>query len=86
SAALASQRDAGAGRERAAEAIRAIRKAKSEARLAQKAGVSRVVVRGAVSGLAVLETVLSDVVAAGNVGEVDMVPDEGPELRFEVEL
>ncbi len=86
SAALASQRDAGAGLDVAAEAIRAIRKAKSEARLAQKAGVSRVVVRGAVSGLAVLETVLSDVVAAGNVGEVDMVPDEGPELRFEVEL
>ena len=84
SAALASQRDVGATLDAAAEAIRAIRKAKSGARLPQKAGVSRFVVRGEVSGLAVLEPVLPDVVAAGNVGRVDLVAEDRPELSFEV--
>ena len=73
----------------AAGAIRAIRKAKSEARLPQKAAVSRLVVRGPVSRLDLLEPVLADVVAAGNVAQVEMVAEgarEAPELSFEVAL
>ena len=84
SAALAAQRDVGAALDAAAAAIRAIRKVKSEARLPQKATVSRLVVRGSVSGLALLETVLGDVVAAGSVGSVDLVTEEGAELSFQV--
>jgi Na+/H+-translocating membrane pyrophosphatase len=72
----------------AAAAIRVIRKAKSEARLPQKAAVSRLVVTGTISGLELLEGVLGDVVAAGNVGAVEMVTeegsDDGSELSFEV--
>jgi valyl-tRNA synthetase len=85
-AALAAQRDVGAGLDTAANAIRAIRKAKSEARLAQKAAVTRLVVRGSVSGLAVLEEVLSDVVAAGNVGSVELISEDRVELAFEVTI
>jgi valyl-tRNA synthetase len=88
SAARAAQRDVGAGLDTAAAAIRAIRKAKSEARLAQKARVSRLTVRGTVPGLVLLDEVLADVVAAGNVGEVETMAEEGlaggSELSFEV--
>ena len=84
SAALASQRDVGAALDVAADGIRAIRKAKSTARLAQKAPVARLTVHGSREGLAALETVLADVVAAGNVSAVELVEESGPELRFEV--
>ncbi len=83
SAALASQRDAGSALDTAAQAIRAIRKAKSEARLNQKASVTRLTVRGRSGQLAVLEGVLPDVVAAGNVDTVEMVLDETSELEFD---
>jgi valyl-tRNA synthetase len=71
--ALAAQRDNGAGLDAAASAIGAIRKAKSEARLAQKAEVSRLVVRGPQLELDVLALVLVDVVAAGHVREAALV-------------
>ena len=70
---LAAQRDDGAGLDAAAAAIGAIRKAKSEARLAQKAEVARLTVRGPKRELDVLASVLSDVVAAGHVRDVELV-------------
>ena len=70
---MAAQRDAGAGLDAASAAIRAIRKAKSEAGLSQRAEVARGVVRGRGSELALLRRVMSDVVAAGNIARVDVI-------------
>ncbi len=75
----------GAGLDAAAAAIGAIRKAKSEARLPQRSGVARVMVRGRPEELDVLASVIGDVAAAGHVGEIEMVPAES-EITYEVSL
>jgi len=88
--ALAAQRVDGAGLDAAAAAIGAVRKAKSGAGLSQKAAVARLIARGTQAELNVLGLVLADVVAAGNVAEVELVEGEdemaGAEdgIRFEV--
>jgi len=81
---LASQRIDGTGLDAAAEAIAAIRKAKSEARLPQKAEVARLIASGKRQQLDLLSEVLSDVVGAGHVLEVDLVPAESPEIEYSV--
>jgi valyl-tRNA synthetase len=81
---LASQRIDGTGLDAAAAAIAAIRKAKSGARLPQKAEVARLTVKGTRRELDLLSEVLSDVVGAGHVLEVELVPAEGFELEYSV--
>jgi valyl-tRNA synthetase len=81
--ALAAQRDADAGLDAAAAAIGAIRKAKSEAGLSQKARVGRLIIKGRQSELDLLALVLPDVVRAGHVGEVDIIAADEP-LWYEV--
>jgi len=68
----------------AAAAIGAIRKAKSEARLAQKADVARLIVKGTRRELALLAEVIGDVRAAGHVAEVELVAIEAGELDYAV--
>jgi valyl-tRNA synthetase len=68
----------------AAAAIRAIRKAKSQARLAQKAEVARLVVKGRRRELALLAEVIEDVRAAGHVAEVEFVATEVGEVDYAV--
>jgi valyl-tRNA synthetase len=72
----------------AAAAIGAIRKAKSEKRLAQKAEVARLIVRGRGPELAVLSEVIGDVRAAGHVADVELVDTgarhDGDEIEYEV--
>ncbi len=80
---LAAQRVDGAGLDAAAAAIGAIRKAKSEAGLSQKASVARLTVTGPESELELLRSVLSDVVAAGHVGSAEMITTQD-ETRYEV--
>jgi valyl-tRNA synthetase len=82
--ALAAQRVDGAGLDAAAAAIGAIRKAKSQAKLPQKAGVARFVVSGPESGVHALASVLADVVAAGHVGEAELHAADCAEMRYEV--
>jgi valyl-tRNA synthetase len=82
--ALAAQRVDGAGLDAAAAAIGAIRKAKSEAKLPQKAGVARFIASGPQSGIDVLASVLADVVAAGHVADVQLRTADGAETRYEV--
>jgi valyl-tRNA synthetase len=81
---LTSQRIDGTGLDAAAEAIAAIRKAKSEARLPQKAEVDRLVVKGKRHALDLLSEVLSDVVGAGHVLEVELIPAEIPDIEYSV--
>ena len=81
---LASQRIDGAGLDAAAVAIGAIRKAKSEARLPQKAEVARLIVKGKRQELDLLSEVLSDVVGAGHVLEVELIPADNPTLEYSV--
>jgi valyl-tRNA synthetase len=80
---LAAQRADGAGLDAAALAIGAIRKAKSEAGLSQKAQVARLVARGRQTELDVLSPVLPDVIASGHVGEVGIIAADEP-LCYEV--
>jgi len=68
----------------AASAIGAIRKAKSQARLTQKAEVARLIVRGKHRQLAVLSEVIDDVRAAGHVAEVELVETEVVEIEYTV--
>src|SRR5258708_25198603 len=70
----------GAALDAAAAAIGAIRKAKSEARLAQKAEVARLIVRGKRGELALLSAVIDDVRAAGHVAEIDLVEIDAGEI------
>ena len=84
--ALAAQRADGTGLDAAAAAIGAIRKAKSGAKLPQKAGVTRLIVTGPRGEIDTLRLVLADVVAAGRVAEVDLVPEGSAEVRYEVVL
>ncbi len=81
---LASLRGIDASLDAAAAAIRAIRKAKSEARLAQKAEVARLIVRGPRAGLALLSEVIRDVVAAGHVAEVKLVEADAGDVEYAV--
>src|SRR5260221_2210910 len=81
--ALAAQRADGAGLDAAAAAIGAIRKAKSLAKLPQKAAVARLMVSGRQSDLNLLSSVLADVIAAGHVAKVEMIMTDD-EKRFEV--
>jgi valyl-tRNA synthetase len=74
----------GAGLDAAAVAIAAIRKAKSAARLPQKAEVARLIVRGKRQELDLLSEVLSDVVGAGHVLEVELVPAESSGIEYSV--
>jgi len=82
--ALAAQRVDGAGLDAAAAAIGAIRKAKSQARLPQKAGVARLIATGPQADVDVLASVLADVVAAGHVADVQLVTADCGEMRYEV--
>ena len=75
----------GTGLDAAAAAIGAIRRAKSEARLPQKADVSRLTVSAPRRELDALGAVLSDVAAAGHVREVELVAaDEGAAVEYSV--
>ncbi len=69
---LPQTRTGGARLDAAAAAIAAIRKAKSGARLPQKAEVTRLAVTGSPAELGALEAVLSDVVAAGHVTHTEL--------------
>jgi valyl-tRNA synthetase len=84
--ALASQRADGGALDAAAGAIRAIRKAKSQARLSQKASVARLIVRGRQRELDVLSEVLSDVVAAGHVEHIELISEDSPEIEYDLRL
>jgi valyl-tRNA synthetase len=70
----------------AADAIAAIRKAKSSAKLSMRAEVAKVVARGPEAELARLRLVGSDVRAAGRVGELVLEPAEGEVLTYETVL
>ena len=83
--ALEGQRADGAGLDAAAAAIGAIRKAKSEARLPQRSEVAQVIARGRQEELDVLAPVIRDVVAAGHVAQIELVP-AASEITFEVKL
>ncbi|HYK31280.1 MAG TPA: class I tRNA ligase family protein, partial [Streptosporangiaceae bacterium] len=68
----------------AAAAIGAVRKAKSEARLAQKSEVARLIARGSRRDLALLSEVIGDVRAAGHVAEVEFVEADASQVEFTV--
>src|SRR5690606_25560022 len=70
----------------AAEAIGAVRRAKSAAHLSMRAEVAALHVRAAEPVLADLEQVLDDVRAAGRVGEVVVDPTGGQDPAYEVRL
>jgi valyl-tRNA synthetase len=78
------ERADGAGLAAASAAIGAIRKAKSQARLAMRATVARLVVTGPADQLDALAAVLGDVRAAGHVAEVEMCASDEAELRYQV--
>ncbi|TDQ49573.1 valine--tRNA ligase [Actinorugispora endophytica] len=67
-----------------AEVLRAVRKAKSEAKLSMRAEVDRVVVRGKQAENAGLSR--TDIAAAGRVGELGFETSDDAELRVEVSL
>jgi len=71
--AQAAQRDDGAALDAAADAIGAIRKAKSQARVPQKSQVDKLSVTGPDEVIELLSLVVKDVVAAGHVREVELV-------------
>jgi valyl-tRNA synthetase len=73
-----------AGLDAAAAAIGAIRKAKSQAKLPQKAPVACLSVTGPQAQLDILSSVLADVVAAGHVADVHLRAADGGDMRYEV--
>jgi valyl-tRNA synthetase len=75
-----------AGLDAAAAAIGAIRKAKSEAKLPQKARVARLAATGRQADLDLVSSVLPDVVAAGHVADVELRAADTADMRFEVIL
>jgi len=83
--ALEGQRADGAGLDAASAAIGAIRKAKSQARLPLRSEVARVIVRGRQEELDVLASVIGDVVAAGHVAQIEMIPADS-EIAYEVKF
>jgi valyl-tRNA synthetase len=84
--AQAAQRVDGAGLDAAAAAIGAIRKAKSQARLPQRASVAGLIAAGPQPELDMLSLVLADVVAAGHVTDVRLRASDSAEMRYEVML
>jgi len=74
----------GAELDAAATAIGAIRKAKSEARLAQKAEVARLIVSGPAATLALLSRVMPDVMAAGHVRELELLEASSGDVEYSV--
>jgi valyl-tRNA synthetase len=75
---------ASAGLDVATAAVGAIRKAKSGAKLPQKARVARLAATGPQADLDVLSSVLADVVAAGHVADVELRATDTADMRFEV--
>ena len=59
-----------------AAALGQIRKAKSDRRLSMRAEVPRAEIRGSAAELALVESALSDLKAAGRVAEVVLIPAE----------
>jgi valyl-tRNA synthetase len=84
SIALEGQRADGAGLAAASAAIGAIRKAKSQARLAMRAPVAQLVVTGPADRLGELAAVLGDVVAAGHVAEVELRAGADSDVAYDV--
>jgi valyl-tRNA synthetase len=80
------ERADGARLDAAAGAIAAIRKAKSEARLPQKAEITRLTVSGPRAALDALEAVLGDVLAAGHVQEAELTKTSGSTVEYIVEI
>ncbi|MCC0094599.1 valine--tRNA ligase [Streptomyces flavotricini] len=70
----------------AAEAIAAIRKAKSAAQVSMRAEVARLSARGPAPLLASLRQVSGDVQSAGNIGEVDLEVAESELLTYEITM
>jgi valyl-tRNA synthetase len=71
----------------ATDVLAQIRKAKSEAKVSIKFPVKRVEVRGPKARLMdLLEPVIEDVRATGNVESIDLVPDDSDVLTVDVEL
>jgi valyl-tRNA synthetase len=70
----------------AADAIAAVRKAKSSAKLSMRADVAKAVARGPEAELARLRLVASDVRAAGRVGELVLEAAESEALTYEIVL
>jgi valyl-tRNA synthetase len=73
-----------AGLDAAAAAIGAIRKAKSQAKLPQKARIARFSAIGPQSDIEALALVVADVVAAGHVADVQLSAADCAETRYEV--
>jgi valyl-tRNA synthetase len=65
-------------------ALRQIRKAKSEAKLSMRTEISRVVVTGDTHTLALFRSAISDIAAAGTIGEV--LEEERVSRPFEVSV
>jgi len=76
----------GAGLDAAAAAIAAIRKAKSKARLPQRASVALLTATGPQAQLNHLSAVLADVIAAGHVAGVQLHAVNAAEMLYEVML
>ncbi|MFJ2782400.1 MULTISPECIES: valine--tRNA ligase [unclassified Kitasatospora] len=70
----------------AAEAIAAVRKAKSAAQLSMRADVAKVVARGAEPALALLRQVLPDVQSAGHVLDVTFETADSEDITYEIFL
>jgi valyl-tRNA synthetase len=70
--------------ETAATVLAQIRKAKSEAKVSMRAEASQVIVRG--PDLELMRACARDLVAAGNIGKLSLVPTPGGELTTEVTL
>jgi valyl-tRNA synthetase len=68
-----------------ATVVSAIRKAKSEAQLSQRAAVDLATISGPADQLAAVRTVASDLADAGSIAELAYTVDEGP-LRVDVQL
>ncbi|HEX9334434.1 MAG TPA: valine--tRNA ligase [Pseudonocardiaceae bacterium] len=70
----------------ASTVIRAIRKAKSDAKLSMRAEVATVRIHGTDADLAAIDTTLPDLRAAGNVTEFELLPAGDQPPRIEVQL
>jgi valyl-tRNA synthetase len=70
----------------AADAIAAVRKAKSDAKLSMRADVVKLVVSGDDAALTALRTVLDDVKAAGRVATVEFAASDAAPPQYEVTL
>ncbi|MCU1359117.1 MAG: tRNA synthetase valyl/leucyl anticodon-binding protein [Ilumatobacteraceae bacterium] len=66
------------------EALGLVRRAKTEAKLSQRAAVQRLVVRGPADALAAINLALDDLRDAGSIDQVELTA--GDELTFDIEL